>query len=162
MNGGSLLEYIKKHIKISEYRAAKILKSILKAMAYCHSRNIIHRYLAINIMFSRDLKPDNIMFDSLDDECSLKIIDFGFSALPTAMNLNRNYRAGSIYYMPPESREHKYNEKADMWAIGVIMFRLLGGYYPFATMDSIDFYKYIEKGNLQLIGINFIHEYITC
>jgi len=53
----------------SEQIAAKYMKDILSAVAYCHANEIVHR----------DLKPENVLFASTEEGASLKIIDFGTS-----------------------------------------------------------------------------------
>ena len=71
LKGGTLREYINLHIneKIKEEESSLIIKNILSAISYLHSRNICHR----------DIKPENIMFKNNLDLNSLKLIDFGLS-----------------------------------------------------------------------------------
>ena len=68
---GTLREYINSHINenIKEEESSLIIKNILSAISYLHSRNICHR----------DIKPENIMFKNNLDLNSLKLIDFGLS-----------------------------------------------------------------------------------
>ena len=54
---------------LTEADAAKIMRQILHAVAYCHSNNICHR----------DLKPENFLLKKKDDISSIKLIDFGLS-----------------------------------------------------------------------------------
>jgi len=55
----------------SEEKACLVFKQICQALNYCHSMNIVHR----------DLKPENFLFVNKDDDCELKIIDFGLSKI---------------------------------------------------------------------------------
>ncbi len=68
--------------------AAEYMKQILSAVVYCHSRKIVHRfYLSFNplqnenltYLSSRDLKPENLLFDSKKSDSNIKVIDFGTS-----------------------------------------------------------------------------------
>jgi serine/threonine protein kinase len=92
---------------------------MLSAVAYCHVQNICHR----------DLKPENIMLERTKGK--IKIIDFG-----TAMSFNpavgMTTILGTPYYMAPEIfNSNRYDEKSDMWSVGVIMFVMLTGRPPF-------------------------------
>lgn len=85
---------------------------------------------------NRDIKPENILLVSKDDDVSLKIADFGF-----AVRLNGSagvkQQAGTPGYVSPEVIERKTHGKpVDMWAMGVVLFMLLGGYPPFYEADG--------------------------
>ena len=119
---GSLKQWIKKRDKISEEEASIILKKILSAIEYLHSKQICHR----------DIKPENIMLSEENDLNSIKIIDFGLSAQNFDLLINNDY-CGTYIYMAPELIEKKlYFKSVDMWSIGILMFILLNkGKHPF-------------------------------
>ena len=119
---GSLKQWIKKKDKISEEEASIILKKILSAIEYLHSKQICHR----------DIKPENIMLSEENDLNTIKIIDFGLSAHNFDILINNDY-CGTYIYMAPELIEKKlYFNSVDMWSIGVLMFMLLNkGKHPF-------------------------------
>lgn len=80
---------------------------------FCHNRGIVHR----------DLKPENILFEPSG---LIKIIDFGTSGkFHKDEQLKETY--GTAYYIAPEVLKGNYNEKCDIWSIGVIMYILLTG-----------------------------------
>lgn len=111
--GGELFDEISKKTTFSEQDAAIIIEQILEAIAYCHSRNIAHR----------DLKPENILIDSKNHN-NIKVIDFGTSQKMTkGEKMNQTY--GTAYYIAPEVLVSEYDEKCDVWSIGVIMYILL-------------------------------------
>ena len=94
-------------------------------MAYCHERSICHR----------DLKPENLLVDDQDND-QIKIIDFG-----TAQEFDPDEKMsqlfGTAYYIAPEILlSKKYDEKCDLWSIGVIMYILLTGMPPFDGKDD--------------------------
>ena len=119
---GTLNQWIKNHKKISEEEASIILKHILSAITYLHSKQICHR----------DIKPQNIMFSKENDLHSIKIIDFGLSAQNFDKLINNDY-CGTYIYMAPEQIEKKlYFISVDIWSIGILMFILLNnGKHPF-------------------------------
>ena len=119
---GSLKQWIKKRDKISEEEASIILKKILSAIEYLHSKQICHR----------DIKPENIMLSEENDLNSIKIIDFGLSAQNFDLLINNDY-CGTYIYMSPELIEKKlYFNSVYMWSIGILMFILLNkGKHPF-------------------------------
>jgi serine/threonine protein kinase len=83
-------------------------------------------------MAHRDLKPENILLEHKEhDKYEVKIADFGFSCmLDPAEGLSLTL--GSPLYMAPEIILKKgYNEKVDVWAMGVITYMLLSGTNPF-------------------------------
>jgi calcium-dependent protein kinase len=87
-----------------------------------HKKNITHR----------DLKPENILLESKDrNNLDIKISDFGFSCFFDPKK-GLELVLGSPLYMAPEIILNKnYNEKVDVWSIGVISYMLLTGRNPF-------------------------------
>ena len=69
--GGELFDRVSQMKGFNELTAARIMKSILSAIAYCHDMNIVHR----------DLKPENLLFNCLGEDTVIKIIDFGTSTI---------------------------------------------------------------------------------
>lgn len=106
----------------SEEEAASIAGKLLSAIAYMHSRNITHR----------DLKFENIMFESSSPTAEIKVIDFGLSKkyLPEAPRMMEG--VGTIYTMAPQVLQGLYTSQADLWSVGVIVYMLLCGEMPFA------------------------------
>ena len=103
-------------------------------MAYCHSMNITHR----------DLKPENILIDK-ELNNSLKIIDFGAGTLvEKGQKLSLQY--GTSYYIAPEVLAKKYDEKCDVWSIGVMMYILLCGFPPFNGETDEQIISKVKKG----------------
>ena len=103
-------------------------------MAYCHAKNIVHR----------DLKPENLLIDE-EDESTIKIIDFGTSQVfDPEKKMDQTY--GTAYYIAPEVLQHKYDEKCDVWSIGVIMYILLTGRPPFDGGTDNQIIKKVQQG----------------
>jgi calcium-dependent protein kinase len=104
----------------TESECARLTKQMLSAVRYLHSKGIIHR----------DLKLENFLFSSKKADSELKMIDFG---------LSKHFRYGEVhheavgtpYTVAPEVISGSYDERCDIWAIGVIAFLLLSGDPPF-------------------------------
>lgn len=119
-NGGELFDKIAEEQYFSETDAAKIIKQILSAVNYCHQRSIVHR----------DLKPENILLNRDLNDPKITIIDFGTSGVfDPDQKMQQKY--GTPYYIAPEVLGNSYDEKCDLWSIGVILYILLCGYPPF-------------------------------
>ena len=128
IRGEELFNKIQEKGKFSEEDSAIIIKSVLQAITYCHSCGIIHR----------DLKPENILIPTGKNKIDytlLKIIDFGASVLKKDDG-KISFRFGTPYYIAPEVLLESYNEKCDVWSIGVILYLLLVGQAPFDGDDD--------------------------
>ena len=138
-NGGNLMN-LKNMYKVNNtYIPDKIVqfifRQIIEALRYLHINNIVHRDIKLeNIMLHfPNNKMDNIedIFNSI-----VKICDFGF-ARNMETSLARTV-LGTPSYMAPEIILNKnnpvwkfYNEKVDIWSLGVILFEMLFFNYPF-------------------------------
>ena len=107
-------------------------------MAYCHNMNIVHR----------DLKPENLMYESKVPDAPLKIIDFG-TAKEFKPETEMHKILGTPYYIAPEVLYGDYNEKCDIWSIGVITYIMVCGYPPFNGNSNSQIMKAIKKGKFQ-------------
>ena len=113
---------------------------IAKAVAHLHQCGIAHR----------DIKPENILisFDE-DGEIIVKLIDFGFATTTTTSDMH----CGTPNFMAPELLEslRKYNPFAvDVWALGITLFYLCEGRYPFKGYDERDLFRSIRKGAFEV------------
>ena len=134
---GELFNEIIKVGRFDEGQTAFIINQILKAITYCHRNQIIHR----------DIKPENIMITKREKNGCLqvKLIDFGTAKI-FERGVAENRYVGSSYYMAPEVLKRKYDEKCDLWSIGVIFYILLTGRPPFDGNDDEEILKNVEKG----------------
>ena len=136
--GGELFDAITNRKCFTEADAAYVMKQLLAAISYCHSKNIIHR----------DLKPENVLIDSIsDNKLNVKIIDFG-TALICKPNTMVTEKVGTIYYIAPEVLKGNYTSKCDVWSLGIIMYILLSGYPPFNGETDQEILEAIDKGTL--------------
>ncbi|TMS35615.1 hypothetical protein L596_002978 [Steinernema carpocapsae] len=111
----------------SEEKVGKIIKQIGSAVKFLHDMNIAHR----------DIKLENILCTSNDENCVYKVADFGFAKRPER-NVLMESPCCTPYYVAPEvlGRE-RYDKSCDMWSVGVVMYILLCGYPPFYSMKGL-------------------------
>jgi len=130
LEGRGLGERMKAEGMFPVERATKIALQIADGLAAAHARGIIHR----------DLKPDNIILVAKHgDPDFVKILDFGLAKLsgPGAGLMQHKTKTGSLlgtpHYMAPEQAEGAKNvdHRADVYALGCILFHLLTGRVPF-------------------------------
>eukprot|EP01069_Polyplicarium_translucidae_P005694 Polyplicarium_translucidae@DN2836_c0_g1_i1.p1 len=125
--GGELYDALIKVGHFEEREVVRLVKQMVSAVALLHENNVVHR----------DLKPENFMFSSSGPESSLKLIDFGL-ARRFQPNTTFRTKAGTLYYVSPQVLAGSYNEKCDIWSIGVITYLLMTGYPPFnAATDAM-------------------------
>nr|XP_009380108.1 PREDICTED: calcium-dependent protein kinase 4 isoform X1 [Musa acuminata subsp. malaccensis]XP_018678174.1 PREDICTED: calcium-dependent protein kinase 4 isoform X2 [Musa acuminata subsp. malaccensis] len=128
--GGELLDRIlaKKDSRYTEKDAAIVVRQMLKVAAECHLHGLVHR----------DMKPENFLFKSTEENSPLKATDFGLSDF---IEPGKKFHAivGSAYYVAPEVLKRKSGPESDVWSIGVITYILLCGRRPFwdRTEDGI-------------------------
>ncbi|KAM9351360.1 serine/threonine-protein kinase 35 [Symphorus nematophorus] len=139
--GGDLNQYILSR-RPDPHTNRSFMRQLTSAVAFLHKNNIVHR----------DLKPDNILISQKSGSPVLKVADFGLSKvcaglnskntedLPAAgaggkgsnqnniVNINKFWLSsacGSDFYMAPEVWEGHYTAKADIFALGIIIWAML-------------------------------------
>lgn len=155
VTGGELFDRIVQVGVYSERQAAEIITNVLHALHYLHTCNILHR----------DIKPENILLAS-HGSAEIKISDFGIAKILDVDGddggrcRGRAYTScGTDYYVAPEVLNGEgYDNKVDLWSLGVVAYIMLCGFPPFVEdetgMDSV--YRKIRAGALE-----FPHPYWT-
>jgi serine/threonine protein kinase len=109
-----------------ESTVKKISGVILNALDYISSRKVIHR----------DIKLQNILFRVNGDIKTLKLVDFGLAKIIEGNEKASDF-CGSLGYIAPEIYEQSpYRYEVDMFAFGIILFRLLSGVRPFSAANA--------------------------
>ena len=121
--------------RYTEEEAKGLIKKVLYALRYLHEHNIVHR----------DLKLENILFDSMDRDAELKICDFGLSQ-HYHHGEHMHSTLGTPYYIAPEVLRGDYDEKCDLWSVGVICFMLLSGTPPFPGHNNKEIMEAVKRG----------------
>lgn len=162
-NGGSLLEnynsyYLKHYSPMPEIYVQHILRQIACGLFYLHKCDIIHRDLKLeNILLHYETEEDKKDFNVLN--AKIKIIDFGFAKYLTASHIARSV-CGSPLNMDPiilealafdkPEEQVNYNEKADIWSLGIIVYHLLIGRTPYTGSSYKDLYAKVDKGTYNI------------
>ncbi|OHT11686.1 hypothetical protein TRFO_03928 [Tritrichomonas foetus] len=120
--------------KNSEESKIKICHQIISALQYCYDNNIAHR----------DIKASNVLFDSAG---RAKVADFGLSEL-IGHDDNLSEFDGSLFYAAPEIyKKVSFNPfKSDVWALGVLFYRLFSREFPFMGESKSQLKKQIVIG----------------
>jgi calcium/calmodulin-dependent protein kinase I len=136
MSGGDLFDRIGKKKSYSEADARDLIVKMLKAVAYCHTHRIAHC----------DMKPKNLLLMSDDNDSYIKLADFGFAArVHTPKSLSK--QCGTPFFVAPEILMRKgYDQAADMWSVGCIIYLLLSGNLPFMGRSQKELFRKIVAG----------------
>lgn len=110
--------------KISEETVKDIFYQLIKAVAYIHKRNVLHR----------DIKAGNIFLTSAPDSNFYRVMlaDFGVSKVLSSDDALTETLAGTPYYLSPElCNSEPYGKKSDIWALGIVLYELMMLTTPF-------------------------------
>jgi serine/threonine-protein kinase len=130
LEGEQLGDYLDRAKKISAAEAAQLLRPVCRALALAHQRGIVHR----------DVKPENVFLSGKAPNFVAKILDFGISKVgETKGTLTKTGMVmGSPGYIAPEqARGDKVDARADIYALGAILYRAVTGHKPFGDLDPI-------------------------
>eukprot|EP00899_Mesostigma_viride_P013410 jgi/Mesvir1/2206/Mv09851-RA.1 len=135
-SGGELFDRICKAGRFIEDEARFFFQQLISGVDYCHSQQICHR----------DLKLENTLLDG-SPAPRLKICDFGYSK-SSLLHSQPKSTVGTPAYIAPEvlSRKQYDGKIADVWSIGVTLYVMLVGAYPFEDPDDPrNFRKTIQR-----------------
>jgi len=124
VNGGDLKQRIRQSLSPDD--ALRIICEVANALGHAHSKGFVHR----------DVKPENILFRS---DGSSVITDFGIAKTVNAGTkmTGTGMSIGTPYYMSPEqARGKELDGRADIYAMGVVLYEMLTGQVPYDSEDS--------------------------
>ena len=129
LRGQTLTQVLRADGQLAPIRAARIMRQVCASLGDAHAAGIIHR----------DLKPDNIFLTEVGgDKDWVKVLDFGVAKLADSEGAGTLTQTGMIFgtpkYMSPEQAEGRpIDYRADIYALGVVLFELLVGRPPFVA-----------------------------
>lgn len=124
-SGGSISTLLKAGV-IEEKYSAVIAREVLVALIYIHKEGIIHR----------DIKAANVL---VTHEGRVQLCDFGVAAQLSTSQIRRTSMIGTPYWMAPEVISQDgpgYNQKADIWSLGITVYEITTGHPPYADQDA--------------------------
>jgi calcium-dependent protein kinase len=114
------------------------------AVRYLHGQRVSHR----------DLKLENFML-AAEEGWELRLIDFGLSfpwtrAMREEVSAREERPVGTCYYMSPEVLGGSYDERCDIWSLGVVLYMMTTGTPPFDGEKESEIVANIQRGNYSL------------
>ena len=126
-------------VGINEAAIRFITYQLLLVLRYMHSQSIWHR----------DLKPENILVSSnqLTDP-KIIVADFGFSKIAAPGYMETEEYLGTPDYCSPEILFRRpYDQRCDVWALGILVYKMFSGSVPFPNDNEITFRRAVTRGN---------------
>ena len=113
--------------RLDEVWARRLCWQLMSAVAHLHERGICHR----------DVKLQNVLLDTYDvDKAQIKLIDFGYGSRFIGA-LPMRSKVGTPYTMAPEVLRESYDQRCDVWSVGVVLYIMLSGRRPFEPLDCV-------------------------
>jgi eukaryotic-like serine/threonine-protein kinase len=127
--GESLGELLRRTPTVEPGLGIRIVRETASALAAAHRMSVVHR----------DIKPDNLfLLGEQGKPYSLKVMDFGLAKLHDTSLTTHGMTVGTLSYMPPEqSLTDPVDARSDVYALGVVMFRMFTGELPFGMLDDM-------------------------
>ncbi len=144
LHSTDLFDELKQNKRIDECTCASYFKKIVSAINYLQNLNICHR----------DIKTENILYNSSSNKVTLA--DFG-DAIILKENETLSKVAGTLSYLSPETIIGETCYKSDNWALGVLLYLLLSGRYPFRGKSDQEIITKITKCKFDLYSKELRH-----
>jgi serine/threonine-protein kinase len=135
LGGGCLADDLMRSKTVAAPRAARITAQVATALDYSARQGVIHR----------DVKPDNVLFDTDGNGI---LTDFGIATAYFHGRMTAGGRAmGTPHYMAPEQAMGRFVDgRADLYAVGVMLYECLSGVTPFDGADGYAIgYKHVHE-----------------
>ncbi len=120
---GKTLKAILQQQKLSTQQILKIIRPVADALAYAHSRGVLHR----------DVKPSNIL---IDNEGHVYLTDFGLARIThsSESTSSQDMMIGSPHYLSPEqAKSEPVDARTDIYSLGILLYEMFTGQVPFSA-----------------------------
>ena len=128
IEGESLAAYLKRERRVSMDLARRVLRDVADALAYAHSRTIVHR----------DIKPDNVLMDRVTGRTVVSDFGIARAAEGDSRLTVTGIAVGTPAYMSPEQAtgERQIDGRSDLYSLGVVGYQMLTGELPFTAANT--------------------------
>jgi len=146
--GGDLFDRLRIRDTFHEEEVAIVADQLLKAIKHSHLCGVVHRDLKLeNIVFKKKQTNTNASI-TIEKDCSIvKIVDYGLAQF-FKKGTNLSSKVGTPFYVAPEVLQGSYDERCDLWSIGIICYVLFCGYPPFYDDNHQKVFQMIVKNDL--------------
>jgi tRNA A-37 threonylcarbamoyl transferase component Bud32 len=129
IEGGSLRALMRREGALASDRVLALLDQLCDGLAHAHRHGLVHR----------DFKPDNVLIEPTDDGVHARIVDFGIAADVAEHRITTDGLVlGTPHYMAPEQAVGKrLDQRADLYALGVVLYEMIAGALPFAGPPAL-------------------------
>jgi len=135
LEGMDLAQLLSGSAQLTRDQKVRVVVDICRGLDFAHKQGVVHR----------DVKPANVRLTS---DGTVKLVDFGIARIADAANMTQTGLVlGTPSYMAPEVLEGgRFDHRADMWAVGILLYELLAGKRPFdsSTVPSL-IYKVVHS-----------------
>ncbi len=130
VTGRTLRQILRDDVRLDPRRAVRIVRQLVAGLSHAHGQGIIHR----------DIKPENIIVSNVEGQGEqVRILDFGLAKLRDKQSVTTGLALGTPGYMSPEQTiGRKVDQRADIYAVGIILYELLVGRKPFQDPDVFE------------------------
>ncbi|XP_069035533.1 tribbles homolog 3 [Lepisosteus oculatus] len=135
---GDMHSYVRACKRLPEEEAARLFGQMAAAVAHCHEHGVVLRDLKLRKFVFADLQRTKLVLENLEDSCLLKGEDDSLTD-----------KHGCPAYVGPEilNSRHSYSGKAaDVWSLGVVLYTMLVGRYPFQDVEPAALFNKIRRG----------------
>lgn len=142
-NYGDLHSFVRSRRKLKEVLAVRLFEQIVSAVAHCHDNGVVLRDLKLRKFVFKDADRTNLKLEGLEDACVLDDED----------NDKLADKHGCPAYVSPEilnSNERYSGKAADIWSLGVMLYTLLIGRYPFHDSEPSALFSKIRRGQYSI------------
>jgi serine/threonine protein kinase/tetratricopeptide (TPR) repeat protein len=128
LDGQSLGRVLRQNSQIEPARAVAILRQVAKALGAAHEKGIVHL----------DVKPDNVMLLQQGKRSdAVKVVDFGIAGLLHQGGQEEEIAGTPEYIAPERASGHGYDNRSDVYALGVMAYEMLSGSVPFHGKNHV-------------------------
>ncbi|WP_420894966.1 protein kinase domain-containing protein, partial [Sorangium cellulosum] len=144
LEGEDLFERLARRRRLSLQETSRIMTQVARALTRAHGAGIVHR----------DLKPENFFLCANEDDEVVKILDFGIAKVGHGKRAAQRTTVGTLmgtpHYMSPEQVKglQEVDYRADLWALGVIVYQCVTGELPFDSEGIGDLLIKISVGEI--------------